>query len=82
MTILVTASGASTADRRSTAKTAPNAPHGGMPLAWGRCCADGKPPLGLLSHCRDLGRAIDAQTAAQVRNLQATLLAFAPGRMP
>jgi hypothetical protein len=81
MTIPATDSGLRRADQRSTANTAPDVPHGGMPFAWGRCI-DGKAPLGLLSPRRDLGRASEAQTAAQVRNRLATLLAFAPGGTP
>lgn len=77
MTILTTGSVSSTADQRSTAATATNAPHGGTPSAWCRC-ADGKLPRA----SRDLGRAIDAQTTAQVRNRHATLLAFSPGGAP
>jgi chromosome partitioning protein len=81
MAILTTCNGSSTADQRSTANIATDAPHRDMPSAWDRC-ADGKLPLGLLSRCRDLGRAIDAQTAARARNRHATLLAFSPGGVP
>jgi chromosome partitioning protein len=80
-TILSTCSGSSTADQRSTANIASVAPHRDMPSAWDRC-ADGKLPLGLLSRCRDLSRAIDARTAAQARNRHATLLPFWPGGVP
>jgi hypothetical protein len=64
-----------------TASPFTDVPYGGMPLAWGRCI-DGKAPPGLLSRCRDLGRASEAQTAAQVRNRLATLLAFSPKGTP
>jgi hypothetical protein len=81
MTTPATDGGSRRADQRSTANTATDVPYGGMPLAWGRCI-DGKAPLGLLSRCRDLGRASEAQTAAQVRNRLATLLAFSPKGTP
>ena len=81
MTILTTCSGSSTADQRSPSNIATDAPHRDMPSTWDGC-ADGNLPLGLLSRCRDLSRAIDAQTAAQARNRHATLLAFSPGGEP
>ena len=82
MTILTTCSGSSTADQRSTANIAHRRAPSRHAVDVGPCCADGKPPLGLLSRCRDLGRAIDAQTAAQARNLPGHAPGIPPGGMP
>jgi hypothetical protein len=81
MTIPTAGNRVTVADQRLTASPFTDAPDGSILLACDRSI-DRRLTYWRFGRCRYLGRASEAQTAAQVRNRLATLLAFSPKGTP